>query len=106
MQLQKGAASMVIAKDANKLELDHSYLLQWVRYFAETTHFIECDPVVEKVRQAIAAYLPDKLAQLSGANVQELLDDVGIMVIAKIGEERIAWTATTSNNEAQELQQL
>lgn len=97
---------MVVAKDANKLELDHSYLMKWVRYFAQNTHFIESDPVVEKVRQAIAAYLPDRLAQCSKASVQELLDAVGIMAIAKIGGERLAWTATTSSDEAETLQQL
>ncbi len=95
---------MVVAKDVNKLELNHSYLLNWVRYFAQNTHFIESDPLVEKVRQAIATHLPDKLKQPFGVNIQDLLDNVGIMAIAKIGEERLAWAATTSSDEAETLQ--
>lgn len=91
---------------AEFLETKVLNLAEWVREYAAYTRFQEPLPDPSQVHSAISAHLPDKLQQHPGADVQELLQAVGIMAIVKIGDERIAWSATIEANKAEDLQQL
>jgi hypothetical protein len=88
------------------LEHEILNLPQWVREYATYTGFQEAWPDPSQVHAALATHLPLKLQAHPAANVQELLQAVGIMVIVKIGDERIAWFATINADEAEDLQQL
>lgn len=79
---------------------------QWVRQFAQQNYHI-FTPSQEKIRQAIAAHLPEQLLKYStDVEVEELLEEVlGIAVIVKLGKERIAWSITSDLTFANTLQQ-
>lgn len=81
-------------------------LPQWVREYAVYTRFQEPLPEQSQVHTAIAAHLLSKLQEHPGAEVQALLQAVGIIAIVKIGDERIAWSATIDADKAKALQQL
>lgn len=88
--------------------MESSALADWVRSFAMDTLPISSNPTSEEIWQAIANYLPEKLAEVSlKASASDLLDQVlGINVIVEYGREKIGWTATVAPIEAEKMRQM
>lgn len=78
---------------------------QWIRQFADKNYRL-FTPSTLQMRQAIAAHLPEQLVKYStNAEAEELLKEVlGIAVIVKLGNQRIAWSIADDSNLAHALQ--
>lgn len=85
-----------------------SILTNWVQDFAANTLPIVANLQREDIWQAIALYLPEKLAEISRkSSASELLERaLGINVIVEYGKKRIGWTATSDRICATEMQQI
>lgn len=80
--------------------------LEWIRQFAEQNYRLFA-PSTLQVRQALASHLPEQLLQyFVNAEAEELLEEVlGIAVVIKLGEWKIALSMTGDKVEATALQQ-
>jgi len=81
-------------------------LAAWTRQFGDRYYYVSVPPL-EQVQQAIAAHLPKKASEYStSTTAQELLEQaLGIVVIVKLGDERVAWSVTADRAQAESLKQ-
>lgn len=88
--------------------MESSTLTDWVRSFATNTLPVCLNPTTEEIWQAIASYLPEKLAEVSlEASASELLDQVfGIDIVVEYGREKIGWAATDEPIKAEKMRQI
>jgi len=78
---------------------------QWIRQFADKNYRL-FTPSALRMRQAIAAHLPEQLVKYpTNAEAEEFLEEVlGIAVIVRLGSQKIAWSIADDPNLAHALQ--
>jgi hypothetical protein len=74
---------------------------QWIKNFANTNYY-KANLLPKTVREAAQTYLQNvKISDC--ADVEQLLDSLGIVSAIALGDETIAWSVATNRSQASEM---